>query len=63
MDPLRRKRPEVPFYALNQDGSGGTPGTQARIHDRIIGETRAAVRALQTARPFTPLDRSRGLLG
>ena len=63
MDTSRRKRPEIPFYALNQDGSGSSPGTLARIHDRIVGETRAAVRALQTARPFTALDRSRGLLG
>ncbi len=56
MEGRKKKRDlPVPFY-VQQDH------TEA-IHERVVGETRAAVRALQTSRPFTPLDRTRGLFG
>ena len=53
---LRKKSDDTPFYAPRQD-------RRQAIHERIVGETRAAVRAMQTSRPFTPMDRSRGLFG
>eukprot|EP00047_Mylnosiga_fluctuans_P010168 m.14920 g.14920 ORF g.14920 m.14920 type:complete len:838 (-) comp2985_c0_seq2:139-2652(-) len=55
MDPRRKKKEAAPFYAPADHASA--------IHERIVGETRAAVRALQTSRPFTPMDRGRGLFG
>ena len=55
MEARRKKKDQTPFYAQADHASA--------IHERIVGETRAAVRALQTSRPFTPMDRGRGLFG
>jgi hypothetical protein len=45
----------------------GVPGDREALSNavltRIVGGTRAAVRAMQTSRPYTPMDRSRGLFG
>ena len=45
----------------------GAPDAREEIStavlNRIVGGTRAAVRAMQTSRPYTPMDRSRGLFG
>ena len=47
---------EQPFYVPS------TPDVEA-IQERVVQNTRAAVRSLESSRPFTPADASRGLFG
>lgn len=58
---LPRRRPkageDAPFYSRDH-----VPDANA-IRDRVVNKTRAAVRSMETSRPYTPMDRSRGLFG